>query len=228
MIVGQQKPLEEIEQSIAPYKKVLVLGCGTCVTICFAGGEKEVAILASMLRMKDSMAGQNRDIVEHTVKRQCEWEYLDEAADQIKGADCVLSLGCGVGVQAIAERFPDILVLPGLNTSFLGLPQEAGVWSERCAACGNCILEYTAGICPFARCAKGLLNGPCGGSVKGRCEISPQVPCAWQLIIERLSRLGLLDRLEEIVPPRDWRTSFAGGPRRIEREEHKAAKGGST
>ena len=130
MIVGEQKPLEEIEGSIAPYGKVLVLGCGTCVTVCFAGGEKEVAILASMLRMKDSMGGLNREIAEHTVKRQCEWEYLDEAADLIREAECILSLGCGVGVQAIAERFPDTIVLPGLNTLFLGMVQEVGVQPE--------------------------------------------------------------------------------------------------
>jgi len=109
--------------------------------------------------------------------------------------------------------------VPGLNTSFLGLPEKQGVWAERCAACGNCILDKTAGICPIARCAKSLLNGPCGGSQGGRCEIDPQVECAWQLIYDRLQAREELELLEEIIPPRDWSTNRDGGPRRIIRED---------
>ncbi len=214
MIVGQQKPVAEIRKMVSDYEKVLILGCGTCVTVCFAGGDKEVSILASSLRIRSK--GKTYD--EHTVKRQCEWEFLDEIEDRIAEADAVLSLACGIGVQALAERFPTKPILPGLNTSFLGMPQEFGVFSERCAACGNCILYLTGGICPIARCAKSLLNGPCGGSQNGRCEISADTPCAWQLIIERLTALGQLDRLDEIAPVKDWSTSSAGGPRRIIRE----------
>lgn len=218
MIVAKQKPLEEIREMIDGYEKILVLGCGTCVAICFAGGDSEVGILASSLRMADKISGGNRVFNEYTVKRQCEWEFLDEVEDKIAEADVVLSLGCGIGVQALAERFPATPILPGLNTSFLGMPQEQGIFSERCAACGDCILDLTGGICPIARCAKSLLNGPCGGSQNGRCEISADTPCAWQLIIDRLTALGQLDKLEEIAPPKDWSTSSAGGPRRIVRE----------
>jgi len=214
MIVGQRKPLAEIRKMISDYEKVLILGCGTCATVCFAGGDKEVAVLASSLRI----LGKGKTYDEHTVKRQCEWEFLDEIGDEIAEADAILSLGCGIGVQALAERFPTKPVLPGLDTSFLGMPQEYGIFTERCAACGNCILYLTGGICPIARCAKSLLNGPCGGSQNGRCEISADTPCAWQLIIERLTALGQLDRLEEIAPVKDWSTSSAGGPRRIVRE----------
>ncbi|MDP2954253.1 MAG: methylenetetrahydrofolate reductase C-terminal domain-containing protein [Chloroflexota bacterium] len=221
MIIAQQKPLEEIRNLIAPYKKVLVLGCGTCVTVCFAGGEKEVGILASTLRLAQQVNGGDKELSEATVKRQCEWEYLDEVADQIKEADAVLSLACGIGVQAVAERFPKAIALPGVNTAFMGLPQEQGVWSERCAACGNCILGEMGGVCPIARCSKSLLNGPCGGSQNGKCEVSPDIPCGWQLIYDRLSAMGQLSRLEAIVPPKNWRTSFAGGPRRIVREDLK-------
>ena len=219
MIVGQQKPLEEIRSMIAGYKKVLVIGCGTCMTVCFAGGEKEVGILASSLRIANQVDGIDQEFVERTVKRQCEWEFLDVVGEEIQSADAVLSLGCGIGVQAIAERFPRTHVLPGLNTSFLGLPLEQGVWAERCAACGNCILAETGGICPIGRCAKNLLNGPCGGSQRGKCEVSPDVDCAWQLIHDRLIALGMEDRLEVIQPPKDWRTSFSGGPRKIVRED---------
>jgi len=219
MIVGEQKPLDEIEGMIAGHKKILIVGCGTCVTICFAGGEKEVGILASALRMKSKLDKEETAIDEATVQRQCEWEYLDGLRGEIEAHDLVLSLGCGIGVQAIAERFPNARVVPGLNTSFLGLPEKQGVWAERCAACGNCILDKTAGICPIARCAKSLLNGPCGGSQGGRCEIDPQLECAWQLIYDRLQARGELELLEEIIPPRDWSTSRDGGPRRITRED---------
>ncbi len=219
MIVGEQKPLEEIRGMVQGYKKILIVGCGTCVTVCFAGGEKEVGILASALRMKSKLEGQEVVIEEATVQRQCEWEYLDEIRKEVDSHDLILSLGCGIGVQAIAERFPTARVVPGLNTRFLGLPEEQGVWAERCVACGDCILDRTAGVCPLARCAKGLLNGPCGGSQGGRCEVDPEVDCAWQLIYERLQARGELDTLEEIIPARDWSPSRHGGPRKVVREE---------
>jgi len=219
MIVAEQKPLEEIKEMIAPYDKVLILGCGTCVTVCFAGGEKEVAILASTLRMATRLDGAEKEILEATVQRQCEYEYNDEVAERIQEADVVLSLACGIGVQTMNEQFPDRLTLPGLNTTFLGQPTEQGVWEERCQACGNCVLALTGGICPIARCAKSLLNGPCGGSQNGVCEVDPDVSCAWQLIYDRLEALGRLDLLMEIQPAKDWRTSRDGGQRRIVRED---------
>lgn len=219
MIVAEQKPLAEIKDMLDGYEKVLVVGCGTCVTVCFAGGEKEVGILASALRMATKLDGNGVNFDEVTVQRQCEWEYIDPLAESLENYDAILSLGCGIGVQTLAERFPDKRVLPALNTTFLGQPTEQGVWEERCQACGNCILDQTGGICPIARCSKQLLNGPCGGSQNGECEIDPEVPCAWQLIWERMSALGLLDRLMELQPARDWSTSRDGGPRRIIRDD---------
>lgn len=219
MIVAEQKPLEEIKALIGDAKTVLVVGCGTCVTVCFAGGAREAAIVATSLRMATKLDGNAKAIADVTVQRQCEWEYLDEIAQQVGDVDVVLSLGCGIGVQALAEHFPKAWVVPGLNTKFLGLPLEQGVWAERCAACGECILGLTGGICPIARCSKSLLNGPCGGSENGHCEINPDIPCAWQLIYDRLSSMGKLDRLLEIQPPKNWRTSRDGGPRKIVRED---------
>jgi ferredoxin len=219
MIVAEQKSLEEIKAMLAPYERVLVVGCGTCVTVCFAGGEKEVGILASALRMATKIEGDPKVVDEATVQRQCEWEYLDTIKDRIGEYDVILSLACGIGVQALVERFPQARVLPGLNTTFLGLPVEQGLWSERCAACGDCILDKTGGICPIARCAKQLLNGPCGGSQNGKCEVNPDLDCAWQLIYDRLKALGQLDLLLEITPPKDWSTSRDGGPRKIVRED---------
>ena len=219
MIVGEQKPLTEIMGLLGDAKKVLVVGCGTCVTVCFAGGEKEVGILASVLRMKSTLEGHPMEVDEVTVQRQCEWEYIDPLRDRLEEYDVVLSLACGIGVQAMSERFPDTITLPGLNTAFLGLPEEQGVWEERCQACGDCILGLTVGMCPIARCSKQLLNGPCGGSQNGVCEVDPDIPCAWQLIWERAVQLGRVDQLLEIQPPKDWSTSRDGGPRKIVRED---------
>lgn len=219
MIIAEQKSLEELKTLIADSEKVLVVGCGTCVTVCFAGGAREAAIVASSLRMSTKLDGNNKQISDVTVQRQCEWEYLDQIAEQVADVDVVLSLGCGIGVQAIAEHFPDSWVVPGLNTSFLGIPSEQGVWEERCAACGDCILGLTGGICPIARCSKSLLNGPCGGSEDGHCEIDPDTPCAWQLIYDRLESKDKLHVLLELQPPKNWSTSRDGGPRKIVRED---------
>jgi ferredoxin len=223
MIIAEQKSLEELKSLIADAQKVLVVGCGTCVTVCFAGGAREAAIVSASLRMASKLEGNQKAVTDVTVQRQCEWEYLDQIAEQVQDVDVVLSLGCGIGVQAIAEHFPKAWVVPGLNTSFLGLPVEQGVWAERCAACGDCILGLTGGICPIARCSKSLLNGPCGGSEDGHCEISPDVPCAWQLIYDRLTSLGKQHVLLELQPPKHWRASRDGGPRRIVREDLRLA-----
>ena len=220
MIIAEQKPLEEIARTVAGFEKVLLLGCGTCVTICFVGGQREVGLLASELRIEDGIAGVTRSISEATIQRQCEWEFVDPVAEQIQSADVVLSLGCGVGAQAVAERFPKTRIIPALNTSFLGMPVAPGEWEARCGACGQCVLATTGGICPVVRCSKGLLNGPCGGSVDGKCEVGGGTTlCGWQLIYDRLEGLGLLDTLEEISPPKDWRTHLGQGSRRIVREE---------
>ncbi len=219
MIVAEQKPLDEIMQSVSEDKNVLVLGCGTCVTVCFAGGEKEAEILAASMRMRSEMSDGGCTVDHLTIQRQCEWEYLDSAADAIKGADKVVSLACGIGAQAIIERFPEAQMVPGLNTRFYGLPTKQGVWEERCGGCGDCVLEYTDGICPVSRCSKSLLNGPCGGSHDGLCEVSDEMECAWHLIVERMEKLGHLDRLEEMHEPKNWSAARDGGPGKIVRED---------
>ncbi len=224
MIVGEQKPLAEIMELLGDARKVLVAGCGTCVTVCFAGGEKEVGILASAMRMKSKLDDHPMEVDEVTVQRQCEWEYIDPLKERLEEYDVVLSLACGIGVQAMNERFPSAVTLPGINTTSLSLPVEQGVWEERCQACGDCILGLTAGICPIARCSKQLLNGPCGGSQNSVCEIDPDVPCAWQLIWERVINLGRMDQLLEFQPPKDWSRSRDGGPRKIVREDLRLAE----
>ena len=207
MIVAVQKPLEEIRQMIAPYEKILILGCGTCMTVCGAGGEREVSFLHSALRVAQAK-GRNgaHTFQEYTLKRQCDPEFLDLLVDKTGDVDAILSLGCGIGVQAIAERFPHLPVLPGVNTSFMGMAKEWGIWDERCAACGECRLEETAGVCPITRCTKGMLNGPCAGTKNGKCEANKDMDCAWVLIYKRMERLGQLEKMRRYCPPRNFRT----------------------
>ena len=220
MIVGEQKPIAEIRELIAPYEKLLILGCGTCVKTCFAGGEDETAVLASALRLASRTAGRQIEVAELTVERQCENEFIQEAAEAVARSQAVLSLACGAGVQAIARRFGDKPVLPGVDTTFIGVLEKQGLFTEECSGCGNCKLALFGAVCPVTRCAKKLLNGPCGGSQGGRCEVNPDTDCAWQMIIERLKILGQLDNLRAYVPPKNWSTSLTGGPRKLVREDH--------
>ena len=219
MIVADKKPIEEIIKEIESCNRVLILGCNECVTVCEAGGKKEVGILSSALRMYFLNLGKEMKIDEVTLERQCDHEYLEEIRDRVDKYDAVLSLACGVGVQFMAEKYHTLPVYPGVNTCFLGVTEKRGLWTERCQACGKCLLAKTAGICPVSRCAKRLLNGPCGGSTKGKCEISKEVDCAWQLIVDRLKTLGKMDDYENIIPLKDWSTDRAGGPRKVARED---------
>ena len=224
MIKANSKPLDEVFGFIRDYGKVLVLGCGGCVTVCHAGGEKEVAVLAQALRLKAATEGRQIEFLENTVTRQCEPEFVDPVLESLGDVEAVLSVACGVGVNHCTDRGCPVPVFPAVDTAFMGSTQEHGVWVERCAGCGQCILHLTGGICPIARCAKSMLNGPCGGTNKGMCEISTEdnpVPCAWAEIVERARKLGTLDRLMEIQAAKDWSTARDGGPRRRVRADLK-------
>ncbi len=220
MITGEQKPIKEILEIIEPYKNLLILGCGTCVKTCFAGGEDEVAVLASALRLVFKNTGKKIQIKEFTIERQCENEFIQESAGEVAQSDAVLSLACGAGVQAMAKRFAKVPILPGVNTTFIGIQESQGIFTEECSGCGNCELAKFGGICPVTRCAKKILNGPCGGSQNGKCEINSDTDCAWSLIIDRLTVLGLMDNLKDYIPPKNWSTSLSGGPRKLIREDH--------
>ncbi|MEJ2095593.1 MAG: methylenetetrahydrofolate reductase C-terminal domain-containing protein [Deltaproteobacteria bacterium] len=219
MITAERKPMEEILEYLKPYRRILLVGCNECVTVCAAGGRKEVGLLASALQLKFMKEGQTLDIKEITLERQCDPEYVEELAVLVDHADAVLSMACGCGVQEVSRRFKDLPVFPAVNTKFMGASERQGVWAERCQGCGDCLLGLTGGICPIARCSKQLLNGPCGGSTNGKCEISPDVDCAWQLIWDRLKAMGMEDRYEDIMPAKNWQHGRGGGPRKIIRED---------
>ena len=219
MIVAEPKPVKEILEMVKDFRKILVVGCKGCVTVCNVGGSKEVAVLASTLRIAAKKNGKEIDVGEHTLERQCDPEYIDEIRDIIANYDAVISIACGVGPQFLSERYPEIRVFPGVNTRFMGGAIEHGIWSERCAGCGNCVVHYFNGLCPIARCSKSLLNGPCGGSNNGKCEISREVDCIWDIIVRNMMEQGRLDELLEFKPPKSWMTARDGGPRTMTREE---------
>jgi len=193
-------------------QKVYIIGCGTCATMCHTGGKSEV------LEMKEKLEAAGKKVtgwmVVPTACDELTKYALEESAGEIKKADAILAMTCAFGVQTIT-LYTSKPVYPALNTLFVGKEEAPGHFIEVCMQCGDCLLARTVGICPLVRCAKSLLNGPCGGSVDGKCEVSPDIPCAWQEIYDRLAALGQLDKLEEIVPLRDWSTSREGGPRRI-------------
>jgi ferredoxin len=205
MIVAERKPFDEIMEMLKDYKRVLNVGCATCVSVCLAGGEKEVAVLNAELDMARKLADNPVEIDAITIERQCDREYLEQLDNKVRDYDALISMACGVGIQFLAERFPDTPVFPGVNTSGLAVNQAVGWYEERCRSCQSCVLGWSGGICPVTMCAKGLYNGPCGGTNKGKCEISQEQDCAWFKIYERLSGQGRLDNIKKIYAITDWK-----------------------
>ncbi len=221
MIIAEMKPVKEILEMVRDYQNILIVGCKGCVAVCNAGGPKEVAILGALLRIARRKEGRDIVVDERVLDRQCEPQLIEQLAGPVKenNYDAIVSMACSVGPQYIAEQFDTMVVLPGLNTGFMGGTVVHGIWGEYCAGCGTCQIQSFGGLCPLTRCAKGLLNGPCGGSVDGKCEVNKDVDCVWELIYNRMKKLGQLDRLAQAVGAKDWSTSLSGGPRRIIRED---------
>ena len=204
MVKAIRKPLEEIAGLIGGRRRVLVVGCGGCVSVCLAGGQRESLELAAELG--ESARGRGAEIETScvTVERQCDAQYLAELAEAAGQCDCALSMACGAGIQHLAEAYPGLPVFPAVNTTFVGIDRDVGMYEERCRTCGDCMLGYTGGICPVTRCAKSIFNGPCGGThADGTCEVGG-VPCAWNAIHERLSAQGRLEEILRIRAPMGW------------------------
>jgi ferredoxin len=217
MIISEQKSPEELLAALDGLQRLFLVGCAACATVCKAGGEEEI------FRLQEWLQEQGREVTgSMIVDEAC--HILRSARDlrqhrgEVAAADALLVLACGAGIQSISAN-TDQRVIGGLNSLFLGNVRRVGQYEEKCSLCGDCILNETAGICPVTNCAKGLLNGPCGGTNQGNCEVDPNVPCAWRLIVERMEKLGHLERLEEVHPPKNWRAAHDGGPGRIVRED---------
>ena len=219
MIVADRKPLTEILKMIEAEKKILIVGCKGCVTVCNTGGLKEVEILASSLGISRKKENSALTIETTIIERQCDNEYVDQLSDTVNDYDAVLSMACGVGPQFLSEAYPGQKFFPAVNTTFYGGAVAHGIWEERCAGCGTCIIHDFEGLCPIARCAKSLLHGPCGGSSQTKCEINPDTQCIWDLIVSKKMELGKLTDLLGVRELRDWRSARDGGPRKSIREE---------
>ena len=205
MIVTVQKPLDEVLDSLSPYTRVLIAGCDGCTQP--PRGLREAEDLSRLLELGAGTRGKKLDLKVTTHPKQCD-SYLvaDMLKTQTEDVEAILSLACGVGVQTVTQVLPDLVALPAQNTLFMGMEsREGGTFEENCAACGDCILALTGGVCPVARCAKGLLNGACGGSSNDKCEQDPEKDCAWCLIYKRLQKLDRLDVLREFRLPMNFR-----------------------
>jgi len=219
MIVADRKSLQEILAMVKDDKKILIAGCKGCVTVCNVGGQKEVEILASSMKIARKKDGNDIDIDIQVLERQCDTEYVAGIKETVGNYDSVISLACGVGPQFLSEMYKDQIFYPGVNTTFFGGATQHGVWEERCAGCGTCGIHNFGGLCPIARCAKSLMNGPCGGSSDGNCEISKDTECIWDSIVRKKMEAGKLEDLIGVKGIKNWKTARDGGPRRSIREE---------
>lgn len=213
MIITKKRQFEEILKNLGDEKKVFIVGCGECATTCQTGGEREVL--------------QIKDLLEKGGKQVTGWVIPDApcVASQIKiamaknkkalkEADSILVLACGLGVQSVAENDREKkIVHVGNDTLFMGAIDKDGVFQERCSACGECILEETGGICAVTRCPKGLLDGPCGGTDKGKCEVDKDRDCVWTLIYKTLKEKKRLYLLKNLHLPKDY--SKMSKPRKL-------------
>ena len=214
MVKAKQKPLEEIFALIRGYKekrrprdvlKVLTVGCGGCTSVCMAGGQREVLVLNEELTELARREKVPLQLSCVTVERQCNAQFLEDITDLVQNADCILSGACGAGTQNLGDRYPTKPVFPALDTMFIGVDVDVGLYEERCRTCKRCVLGLTGGICPLSRCSKGVLNGPCGGTRSdGECELGGGLRCAWNAIYERLLAQGRVDDMMEIQPPKEW------------------------
>ena len=219
MIVADRKSLKEILAMVEDDKKILIAGCKGCVTVCNVGGLKEVEILASSMKIARKKQGNDIDIDINVLERQCDNEYVEGIKDTVEDYDAVISLACGVGPQFLSEMYKDQTFYPGVNTTFFGGATEHGVWEERCAGCGTCGIHNFGGLCPIARCAKSLMNGPCGGSSNGICEVNKDIECIWDSIVRKKMDAGKIEELIGVKGIKNWKTARDGGPRKSIREE---------
>jgi len=203
MLISEQKPLEEILSYLESDKSIFIVGCKGCAEGWGSGGEKQVA------EMKNTLQERGKAVSGSVVVDMLCDGTLNKK--EIAAADSILVLTDGAGVQTVAEVVNKV-VHPGCNTLSSGGAHAEWKEAERCLECGDCMLEFTGGLCPIARCSKHLLNGPCGGSQGGKCEVDPDIPCVWQQIVERLTKLGQLDKLERLVTPKNWSVSLVSGP----------------
>ena len=206
MILSKQKPVEEILEMVKNENRLFLVSCNGCAEVCETGGE------AACLKLKEELEKNNKQVIgcmsiDFMCNKVLNSIRILRHKERMNQADAIIALTCGIGVQALAnvvEKF----IYPADNSIYLGGFQ--GLWpsAERCAECGDCVLQYTGGICPVTACSKGLLNGQCGGAKKGKCEVDKDFDCGWQRIHDRLTKLNRLDKMKEYIKVRDYSKMF--------------------
>ena len=210
--ITQQKPEAELDRLLEGLRRVFVIGCGTCTTLTQTGGAPEVAAMKERLSQEGKLI--TGDLVLAVACDNLTGETLAEYGEQMDQADVLLIMTCAFGVQNIALHSGK-LVVPALDTLFIGKETALGEFNEVCTQCGDCILGETGGICPVTACHKGLVNGPCGGTNNGKCEIDPDKDCVWTLIYNRLRDLGRLDAMRKLQRPRNHQAVLNPGKIRL-------------
>ena len=201
MIITKKKPPEALLAMLRSFRRVALVGCGSCAAACQTGGEKELG------QMRQFLEENGFAVVGTALPEECCHMLLvrrDLKPLRECGAEAIVGLACGDGVQTIAKNCTGIPVYPANNTMFLGEVARVGIWEEACKMCGDCVLGTTGGICPITQCAKSLVNGPCGGQKNGKCEVNPENDCAWIQIYKRLEQLGQLDKLTMTRPDKGY------------------------
>ncbi|MGD8352171.1 MAG: methylenetetrahydrofolate reductase C-terminal domain-containing protein [Nitrospirota bacterium] len=222
MIITEKKNVQELLDNVKDYKKFFLLGCSECATLCGTGGQPELGA------MKELLESEGKEVKGTFVaKTGCQVlgtkVELKGFKEDLSDVDCIIVMSCGAGTQSMVEVFPDKAVYPSNNSLFLGNMTRLQMFDERCSLCGECILDKTGGICPITACPKGILNGPCGGTSDGSCEVSPDIKCAWVRIYDRMKNIDRLDTLKkDVIEAKDW--SKAQKPRALTAREEKKKK----
>ncbi len=202
MIITKQKPIEEVLHEIGS-KPVFLVGCSQCATLCHTGGKDEILTLREQLTSKQIPVS-GWVVLEPACHQTNDKRLLKEHAEELKKSDKILVLACGNGVQTVAGLLPEKQIIAGTDTLFLGEIIHASEFQKRCIMCGECLVDIYGGLCPVAQCPKSMLNGPCGGASRGKCEINQQVDCVWDRIIQELKKRGAMQGLSTIQAPKDW------------------------
>jgi len=206
MIITKTKDLDDI-LALIQNEPVFIAGCSECATLCKTGGEEEVKEMTRILKEKN-IEVTGSVILDPACHLLNDKRILKGYKSELEKAKKVLVLACGNGVQTVAELIQDSDVVPGLDTLFLGEIKRQNDFERRCNLCGECIQYLFDGLCPISRCPKNMLNGPCGGSINGKCEVSEDIDCIWEIIIKKLEEKGKLDVLKKLVEPKDWSKSL--------------------
>lgn len=206
--ITKQKDFNKITELLEEFGRIFIIGCGTCATMCHTGGQPEIKEMKQKLEEIGKLI--TGCLIVPTTCDELTKIVLEENKSSIDQSNAILVMSCGFGVQTVAS-YIDIPVIPALDTLFIGREVSPGNFKESCVQCGDCVLGETAGICPITSCHKGLLNGPCGGTNNGKCEIDKNKDCAWSLIYEKLEKQGRLDKMSEYLPPKDHNVSLKPG-----------------